>query len=457
MQIIADLHLHSKYARAVSPQMELPVLAKWAAVKGIDLVGTGDWTHPLWINELKSQLEEAGEGVFRLKKEFVDQSTSVPVKETKDAEVRFLLTTEISSIYTQGGKGRRVHNLVFAPSFEVIEEINQDLSTRGCNLSSDGRPIIGLSSKEVAELVFDASEDCLLIPAHIWTPWFSLFGSKSGFDSLEECFGEFSDRIYGVETGLSSDPAMNWRIKELDSRAILSFSDAHSPRNLGREATVFEIEDPEKLTYQEIKTAVIQSEMGKVSKSLPRIAYTIEFFPEEGKYHYTGHRKCDVCHSPEETARLGTNCPVCGQKLTVGVVHQVKSLADREVKTQVAKSRTGVNLVYDQEKKRVPYAMLVPLLEVIAESLRVNKRTKKAEREYFKLVNQLGPEFVILLKTPIEEIGKVSGERIAQAIQKVRDGDLYIKPGFDGVFGAVKIWEELETGTKGKKEQLAIF
>lgn len=457
MQVIADLHPHSKYARAVSPQMELPTLAKWAAIKGIGLMGTGDWTHPLWLNELKSQLEEAGEGIFRLKEEFVDQTTPMPIKGTKDTEVNFLLTTEISSIYTQGGKQRRIHNLVFAPSFEVVEKINQALLARGCNLSSDGRPIIGLSSKELVELVFSASEDCLLVCAHAWTPWFSLFGSKSGFDSLEECFGEFSDRIYAIETGLSSDPSMNWRVKELDNRAILSFSDAHSPRNLGREATVFEVEDIKRLGYEDIKTAILQSATKAVSKPLPRLAYTIEFFPEEGKYHYTGHRKCGVCHSPEETAKLGTTCPVCGRKLTVGVMHQVEHLAGRQPKTQILKSETGVNLVYDEEKKRVPYVMLVPLLEVIAESLGVNKLTKKAEGEYFKLVDQLGPEFVILLKIPTGEIKRVGGEKIAEGIQKVRDGDLYVKPGFDGVFGTVGIWEKEKEKAEEREEQLAMF
>jgi len=261
MEVIADLHIHSKYSRAVSQQMVIPEIASWAAKKGIKLVGTGDWTHPLWLRELKENLIDNGEGVYKSKTE----------------DVYFLLSTEISSIYTQDGKPHRIHNLVLAPSFSVVEEINNRLRGRGVNLFSDGRPITGLSSIELCGIVFSVSKDCLVIPAHIWTPWYSLYGSNSGFDSLKECFGEFADQIYAIETGLSSDPAMNWRIEELDNRSIVSFSDAHSPQKLGREATVFEMEEKKTLEYEDIRRAIKEQ----------KISYTIEFYPEEGKYHYT--------------------------------------------------------------------------------------------------------------------------------------------------------------------------
>ena len=453
MEIVADLHLHSKYSRAVSARMELPTIASWARIKGISLVGTGDWTYPLWLNELKSQLEEVEEGLFRLKKEMWGLGGEVDSE--KLGEVRFLLVTEISSIYTQGGKQRRIHNLVLAPSFAVVEKINQALLAKGCNLSSDGRPIIGLSAKQLCDLVFGISEDCLVIPAHIWTPWFSLFGANSGFDSLGECFGEFSERIYAIETGLSSDPAMNWRIGELDQRAIVSFSDSHSPENLGREATVFEIEDPKDtkiLRYKDIQKAIMQE-----SEDC-RIAYTIEFFPQEGKYHYTGHRNCGVCQSPEETAKKGAICPVCGKKLTIGVMQRVEDLAVRgkeEVrseKCEVSREVQGVRW-----ENRSPYVVLVPLREIIAESLGIGTGAKGVEDEYFKLVNQFGSEFAVLLNAKVAKIAEVSGKRIAEGIQKVRDRDLYIKPGFDGVFGKVRIWGDREEEEERESEQIALF
>jgi uncharacterized protein (TIGR00375 family) len=433
--------------------MEVPMIARWAAIKGIALVGTGDWTHPLWLGQLKGYLEEVEEGVFGLKKEMWEVGSGElgdEIRSEKLEKVRFLLVTEISSIYTQGGKQRRIHNLVFAPSFSVVEGINNELLERGCNLNSDGRPIIGLSARNLAELVFSVSEDCLLIPAHAWTPWFSLFGANSGFDSLKECFGEFSERIYAIESGLSSDPAMNWRIEELDNKAIMSFSDAHSPKNLGREATVFQLK-AQNISYQDVAGAIRDN-----ADSNLEIAYTIEFFPEEGKYHYTGHRNCEVCHSPEETAKLGAICPICGKKMTVGVMHRVQQLAEREVKTQTSKLKSGLRMIYDEEKKRTPYIMLVPLLEIIAESLGLGKGTKGVENEYFKLISFFGSEFNVLLNAEVAEIARISGERIAGGIKKVRDGDLYIKPGFDGVFGKVKIWEEEKEEDK-EKEQLVLF
>lgn len=415
MEIIADLHFHSKYSRAVSPQMVIPEIAKWAKRKGIDLVATADWTHPLWLRELREDLVEVSEGVYGCKE--------------GPRNVLFLLSTEIASIYSQNNKGRRIHNLVFSPSFEIVEKINQQLHNYGAKLLSDGRPITGLSSIELCELVFSVSKDCLVIPAHCWTPWYSLYGSRSGFDSIKECFGQFTDKIYAIETGLSSDPAMNWRIKELDSRAILSFSDAHSPKKLGREATVFEIEK-KKFTYQDIKKAIQEQ----------KITYTIEFYPEEGKYHYTGHRKCGVKQSPEETKKLGTICSVCGRKLTVGVMHRVEELANRSIGYQ--------------PKNRPPYKMLVPLMEILSEASGVGVSSQTVETEYNRLVEKFQSEFDVLLRINPLEVAKVAGEKVAQGIKRVREGKIVVDPGYDGVFGTVKIWGEKETE---KKKQMSLF
>jgi len=286
----------------------------------------------------------------------------------------------------------------------------------------------GLSSIELCDLVFSISKDCLIIPAHVWTPWYSLYGSRSGFDSIKECFGQFADKIYAVETGLSSDPAMNWRIEELDKRSIVSFSDAHSPKKLGREVTVFEME--EQFGYQDIKKAIQEQ----------KIAYTIEFYPEEGKYHYTGHRNCEVKHSPEETKKLGSICPVCGKQLTVGVMHRVEKLAKRPADYQ--------------PKNRPPYKMLVPLMEILSEALGAGVSSQIVETEYNRLTERFKSEFDVLLKTDSLEIAKIAGEKVAQGIKKVREGEIVVDPGYDGVFGTVKIWGEKE---KEEKKQMSLF
>jgi len=469
MQLIADLHFHSKYSRAVSQQMVLSEIARWAQIKGIDLLTTADFTHPLWLRELKANLEEAGEGVYKLK-----------IKNEKlkmEEGPLFIFTTEVSSIYTQNGKLRRIHNLIFAPNLEEAEKIENALAKRG-NVMSDGRPIFGLSAKDLAALVLNTSPDALIVPAHVWTPHFSLYGSESGFDSIEECFGEMARYIYAVETGLSSDPAMNWRIEELDNRSIISCSDAHSGAKLGREATVFEIEDIKKLRYEDIRRAI----MGGITPSSssqpdtqpithPHILYTIEFYPEEGKYHFTGHRSCGVRQSPEETRRLGEICPVCGRHLTVGVMHRVEKLASREIKNEKLKIKNdefGVRWIGYEE--RPPYVMLVPLLEILAESLNTIVGGQKAINEYKKLISAFGGvrsegspggEFGVLLKAPISEIAKISGPRVAEGIRKVRAGDIVIEPGYDGFFGVVKIWPGESSSAKATedkaKEQLALF
>jgi uncharacterized protein (TIGR00375 family) len=416
MEIIADLHLHSRFSRAVSQQMVLPEIAKWVARKGINLVGTGDWTHPLWFRELKEKLEEAKEGIYRLK--------------GSSSQVFFLLSTEISSIYSQGGQSHRIHNLIFAPNLSVVEEINNKLRSYGVNLLSDGRPITGLSSQQICELVFSIDKNCLVIPAHAWTPWYSLYGSNSGFDSLQECFGEFADQIKAIETGLSSDPGMNWRIAELDNRSLVSFSDAHSPQKLGRETTLFDLEA--NFNYQQFKEALVSE----------KIVSTIEFYPEEGKYHWTGHRSCQVKQSPEQTKKLGSICPVCGRKLTIGVMHRVEQLATRPADFQ--------------PEKRPPYKMLVPLVEILAEVKNSSVSSQNVENEYLRLTTEFGSEFNFLLKTSLEEIKKAGGERLAEGIDKVRRGDIFIDPGYDGVFGKVKIWP-VETEKSEAKEQMSLF
>jgi len=431
MSLVADLHLHSKYSRAVSQNMVLPTMARMAKIKGIDLLATGDFTHPLWIKELDSQLQEVSEGIYAVKNG--EQSGSL---------ARYILGTEISCIYSQGGKGRRIHVLVFTPNLATAHKINEAMSSAGCNLMSDGRPIIGLSAIQLCELLFGIDDDILVVPAHIWTPYFSLYGSKSGFDSIEECFGEFADLIYAVETGLSSDPAMNWRIKDLDSRSIVSFSDAHSPPKLGRELTVFSnqlsVEKKTDFSYQDF-VGVLKRE-GKWE-----ITATVEFYPEEGKYHYTGHRNCKVVQSPEETKKLGTTCPVCGRSLTVGVIHRVEQLAKREIgekELTITTSKEGVKMFRWQ--KRPAYMMLVPLLEILAEVQGVGPSSKGVQSEYERVVAQFGSELTVLAKTPLTELERVSGPRLRQAVEKVRKGDIFINPGYDGVFGVVKIWGEEE-------------
>lgn len=421
MKVIADLQIHSRFSRAVSPQMSVPVISEWAAKKGIGLVATGDWTHPIWLRELQSSLEEAGDGVYK-------------AKDAPEDSPRFLLSTEISSIYSQGGKGRRIHTLVFARDFETVEKINRELSLRGANLLSDGRPIVGLTAKAIAEIALGVSSDCLIIPAHAWTPYYSLYGSISGFDSIEECFEELSGEIYAIETGLSSDPAMNWRIAELSGRRIVSFSDAHSPVKMGREATVFEM--PE-VSYDGVRKAI----MGEKGAE---IAYTIEFYPEEGKYHYTGHRNCKIVYSPNETRKNGTICPVCGRQLTVGVMSRVESLATADVETKSRSDEFGVRWIGDMEGKRPPYVMMVPLTEILAEALEAGVGSQKVLAVYEQLTTTLGGEFKVLLGTSLADIERVAGEKVAQGISLVRKGDIVIEPGYDGVFGKVGIWKEAE-------------
>ncbi len=484
MKIIADLHLHSKYSRAVSQEMNLENMAMWGKKKGIGLLATGDWTHPIWLREIKANLEEVAPGLYGLKEpteagsSFVQPAPRVSsslglghsTEVISQGDVRgalekgkphlltnilsplFILSTEISSIYSQNGKSHRIHIVVLAPSIETVEKINKSLVGRGANLMSDGRPITGISAPELVKIILSVDEKCLVIPAHVWTPWFSLYGSESGFDSINECFGEMGKYIYAVETGLSSDPLMNWRISELDNRSIVSSSDAHSGPKLGREATVFEMEE---MSYENIRKAIVSPAADK-----PHIAYTLEFYPEEGKYHYTGHRDCHVRQSPEETSKLGELCPVCGRHLTVGVMHRVEQLAKntKNIVTNTKIDENGVKWIgYDN---RPPYAMLVPLQEILAESLGSLPQSQNIKNEYEKLTaSGISGEFGILLEASIEEIAKISGPKVAEGIKRVRSGQITVDPGYDGVFGVVKIWGSkiIENEQKDSDSQMSLF
>jgi len=308
MRIVADFHIHSKYSRATSKEINISNLSQWAKWKGINLLGTGDFTHPLWFQELKNNLQPLGNGLY-VNKNF--------------PEIKFILTTELSSIYTQGGKGRRIHNVIFAPSFATVEKINTKLTGIG-NLYSDGRPILGISARDLTKLILDIDQNCLIIPAHAWTPWFSVFGSASGFNSLEECFLDMTPNIFAIETGLSSDPEMNWRLSKLDSIALISCSDAHSLPNLGREATVFDIADNADLSYTLIAQMLKSAKSGNYKSAPSVLSYTIEFFPEEGKYHFDGHRVCNINLHPQESNKLNKICPVCQKTLTIGVMNRVE-------------------------------------------------------------------------------------------------------------------------------------
>lgn len=434
MRLLADLHLHSRYSRAVSEKMVVSEMERWAQKKGVAILGTGDFTHPLWLEELKKQLVEERKGVFK-------------VKNKEESRVRFLLTGEISSIYSQGGRVRKIHNLLVAPSFETVEKINTELKRRGGNLMADGRPIVGLPAKDLLKLVLEIDERCLFIPCHIWTPHFSLFGSESGFDSLGECFGEVENWVEAIETGLSSDPEMNWQVEELDQRTILSFSDAHSLTKIGREATLLEATGDD-FDFEDLRLAL----RGKGEKV--KIGGTIEFYPEEGKYHFTGHRNCKVVYSPEETAKKGIVCPVCGKRLTVGVMEQVRKLG-RNKWVLGERVWDKMEVCWITKEGRAPFSRLVPLGEIIEEVLGVGEETKQAEALYERLIEDLGTEFRVLVEASLEEIERAGGEKLMEAVRRVRRGEIFVKPGFDGQYGQVKVWgEDKEEKTQ---EQMILF
>ena len=412
MKYIADFHVHSKYSRATSPDMSPGGLWRWSQLKGVTVIGTGDFTHPRWLAELQEKLEPAAEGLFSLKKKF--RPDTVP--ESCKTDISFILSAEISCIYRKHDKTRKVHCIVIAPTFDDAMKINKQLSLVG-NLSADGRPILGLDAKDLLKIVIRESSEAMLIPAHIWTPHFSVFGAVSGFDSLEECFEELTPHIYALETGLSSDPSMNWRLSALDSLTLISNSDAHSPRKLGREANILETE----ISYASILSAL---------KTRKGFSGTIEFYPEEGKYHADGHRDCGVCLSPEETIRHNYLCPVCGRKVTVGVLHRVVKLADRQdgFRPEGAPS----------------YRSIIPLEEIIAETRNVGVNSKAVEKVYTTLIEDHGNEFRILLEVPVEDIEASGFPRIAEALARMRENRIYIAAGYDGEFGKIKIYEEVK-------------
>jgi len=409
MKFIADFHIHSHFSRATSKTLTPEYLDYHAGLKGIKIVGTGDFTHPGWLAELKEKTEPDGHGLFKLKKEYRLDSPF------GDNETRFLLTAEISNIYKRGDKVRKVHNVLLGPGFEEAEKINQKLINLGGNLTSDGRPILGLDSRDLLEIVLECSEENYFIPAHIWTPWFSMLGSKSGFDSLEECFADLSPHIHTIETGLSTDPPMNWLCSFLDNVTLVSNSDAHSPDRLGRNANVFNTE----ISYDAITEAL---RTGNPDKFLG----TVDMFPQEGKYHYDGHRKCNICWNPAETLRNDYICPVCGKPVTVGVMNRVIHLSDRE------------NI--ESRPNKLPFRSIIPLKEMLAEIEGVGVKSKKVEAEYMQTLGKLGKELDILLEIPLEEIEVKTSSTLAEAIRRMRNREIYIQEGYDGEYGVISVF-----------------
>ena len=428
-ELIVDLHIHSHYSRATSKDCNLEGLYRWGKLKGITVIGTGDFTHPDWFAELRDKLEMAEGGLYQLKSELADEIDKSLPASVHGNTIRFVPTVEIAAIYSKGGKVRKLHQLIVAPDFKAVSEINACLERIG-NLKADGRPILGIDSKELLRLTLEAAPDSLYIPAHIWTPWFGMFGSKSGFDSIEEAFEELSPHIRVIETGLSSDPSMNWRVKNLDGLAITSNSDVHSPGKLGREATVVNAE----LSYDDI--------IGAYKTNDERLVGTIEFFPEEGKYHADGHRTCGVRFTPEETKAHDGKCPKCGKPLVVGVDYRVSELAERPADYM------------PKNPKQVEY--IIPLPEIIAELKGVKSVSSKAVvDECEKLYAALGDEFSILRKLPIDQI-RAASPQLGLAIERLRNRDVVLDPGYDGVFGTIKVFKN-EADRHESLNQLSLF
>ncbi len=426
--LIADLHIHSKYSRACSPELTMPNIAKWCGIKGIDLISTGDFTHLVWFKEIENNLVEEGQGFLRLK-EAPSASQSQP-RAGGEATVKFILGTEVACIYSQGGKTRRLHLCLFLPDLASVKKFNEELTKRGCNIRSDGRPILGLSGKEIVKIIKNISPRGVVIPAHAWTPWFAVFGSKSGFDSLEECFEELAPEIFAIETGLSSDPSMNWRLSALDKIALVSNSDAHSLPNLGREANVFNL-DIKKTSYNQLFKVIKEKNTKKFLK-------TIEFYPEEGMYHLDGHRACGSRLTPAETKKNKGLCPVCKKPVTVGVYNRVDELADRP---------EGF-----VPKNAVSFVNLVELDKIIAEAVGVKSRKSLAvQKEYEKLIKAGGNEFKILLELSYYKLKKITSAEIVEGIRRVREKELTIEPGYDGEYGRVTIFSPKEKKDRQKK------
>jgi uncharacterized protein (TIGR00375 family) len=418
MRFIADLHIHSRYSRATSKDMSPEGIGRAARMKGISVIGTGDFTHPAWLMELREKTEPFCDGLLRLK----DPIKDLPASCRTDSF--FLLSSEISCIYRKGGRTRKVHCLLFVPDFSDVDRIIAALSKIG-NLSSDGRPILGLDAKELLSILLDSSPSGMLVPAHAWTPHFSVFGAASGFDALEECFEDLTPHIHAIETGLSSDPPMNRRLSLLDGVTLISNSDAHSPSKIGREANILDTE----ISFSGIMNSI------KAGKGFTG---TIEFFPEEGKYHYDGHRACGVCLAPAETITRNGLCPVCGRRLTIGVMHRVEELADRD---------EGF-----RPKVAPPFYSLIPLIEIIAETRKAGVNSKAVQKDYFTLIDNLGNELAILMDIPTEEIARAGFPVLADAIGRMRAGDVSISPGYDGEYGKISLFEpKKEKPIKGQR------
>ena len=429
MELIVDLHIHSRYSRATSKDSNLEGLYRWGKIKGINIIGTGDFTHPAWFAEIQDKLEPAEPGLFKLRQDLaiaIDKTLPASIRKNL---IRFALTVEISNIYSKNEKVRKLHNLVIMPSVKAVSQFNSALERIG-NLKADGRPILGLDSKQLLTLTLDTDPSALFVPAHIWTPWFSMFGSKSGFNSIDEAFEELAPEIKAIETGLSSDPFMNWRLKELQKVTIISNSDAHSPQKLGREATILQSQ----VDYHDIINGIKTNDR--------RIVGTIEFFPQEGKYHYDGHRACNIRFSPKQTKNHQGLCPVCHQSLTVGVDNRVNELA---------------NLAEDYQPKRhkvVEY--IIPLIEILAEMQEKTTAAKAVQTAYQKVILDLGNEFTILRKMPIIEIKDAGYEALAKAIVRMRQKEVHVEPGYDGVFGTIKLFTSNEERKKQLTEQIGL-
>jgi DNA helicase-2/ATP-dependent DNA helicase PcrA len=415
MEHVVDLHIHSHFSRATSKDCDFDHLYYWGKLKGIHIIGTGDFTHPEWFAEMREKLEPAEGGLYRLKDAYAAPMDAQLPLSVRDNPIRFIPTVEIATIYKKNERVRKLHQLLVAPSFETVSEINARLERIG-NLKADGRPILGLDSKELLRTMLECDERALYIPAHVWTPWFGLFGSKSGFDHLSEAYDELAPHITAIETGLSSDPAMNGRVSQLDNLAITSNSDAHSPQKLGREATLVNAQ----LSYDDI--------IGAYKTNDQRLVGTIEFFPEEGKYHADGHRACNVRFTPEQTHQHNGLCPVCKKPLVVGVENRLGQVADRAL---------GVAL---NTSKKIEY--IIPLAEIIAELKSVSSTNGKAvQAEYHAVLARLGDEFSVLRSVPTAAINEAGFPLLALAIERLRAGDVVREPGYDGVFGTIRVFK----------------
>lgn len=425
MTFIADLHVHSKHSRATSRDLDLEHLYLWAARKGIGVVGTGDCVHPVWLAELKDRLVPDNGGLFRLRPG-IEAALAALLPPSCRRPVRFMLSTEISTIYRKGDKTRKVHHLIYAPDFASADTLAARLARIG-NIASDGRPILGLDSRDLLEIALESGPDSYLVPAHIWTPWFAALGSKSGFDSIDDCYGDLAGHIFAVETGLSSDPAMNRRLSMLDRFRLVSNSDAHSPAKLGREATRFSC-DPD---YFSIRRALETGE---------GYTGTVEFFPEEGKYHMDGHRACGVRLTPKETLALGGRCPVCGRPVTVGVAHRIEALADRNEPASPATAGTTESLV--------------PLPEILGEIAGVGPASKAVAARYGETLTALGPELELLGETPVEDVARAD-PLLGEAVMRLRAGRVIRDPGYDGEYGAIRLFDAGELPAKPARRKAA--